>query len=102
MKLNDKVIVLTGGASGIGRALLVRFATEKPKALVVADRDLAGAEKVARKVGGLAVKCDVSKEAEIAQLIARAKAECGPIDLFCSNAGIAIAGGVEAPDAEWQ
>jgi NAD(P)-dependent dehydrogenase (short-subunit alcohol dehydrogenase family) len=102
MKLQDKVVVVTGGASGIGRALARRFAKEKPKALVVADLNLTGAQDVARELGGIGVACDVSKEAEIASLVGRARAEAGPIDLFCSNAGVAVAGGVEAPDAQWQ
>jgi NAD(P)-dependent dehydrogenase (short-subunit alcohol dehydrogenase family) len=101
MKLNDKVVVVTGGANGIGRAMVRRFATEKPRGLVVADRDLAGAEKVAREVGGRAIACDVSREADIVALVRQATEACGPIDLFCSNAGIAVSGGVEVPDQEW-
>ena len=102
MKLTDKVIVVTGGAHGIGRAMLERFARDKPRALVVADRDLPGAEAAARELGGLAVACDVSREADLVALVERATKECGPIDLFCSNAGIGIAGGVELPDSEWR
>ena len=102
MKLADKVIVVTGGAAGIGRAMVRRFAADKPRALVVADRDAAAAEAVAREVGGLAVHCDVSREADLVALVARATADHGAIDLFCSNAGISVAGGVEVPDAEWR
>jgi NAD(P)-dependent dehydrogenase (short-subunit alcohol dehydrogenase family) len=98
MKLTDKIIVITGGGSGIGRAMVRRFAVEKPKKLVIADRDHAAAQAVAREVGGLAVACDVSRESEIKSLIEAA----GEIDLFCANAGIAVGGGVEAPDSEWQ
>jgi NAD(P)-dependent dehydrogenase (short-subunit alcohol dehydrogenase family) len=98
MKLTDKIIVVTGGGSGIGRAMVRRFAVEKPKKLVVADRDHAAAKAVALEVGGLAVACDVSRESEIRSLIEAA----GEIDLFCANAGIAVGGGVEAPDSEWQ
>ena len=102
MKLNGKAVVVTGGASGIGRAMCRRFAAEKPRGVVVADVDAAGAEAVAREIGGLAVATDVRREADIVALVERATAAYGPIDLFCSNAGIAIEGGVEAPDSAWQ
>jgi len=102
MKLNGKVVVVTGGASGIGRAMCRRFAAEKPRGVVVADVDAAGAEAVAREIGGLAVATDVRREADVVALVERATAAYGPIDLFCSNAGIAIEGGVEAPDSAWQ
>jgi NAD(P)-dependent dehydrogenase (short-subunit alcohol dehydrogenase family) len=108
VKLTDKVVVVTGGAHGIGRAMLLRFAAERPRALVVADRDLAGAEETARQINegkaGLAsaVACDVSDESEIVALVERTSTAHGDIDLFVSNAGIAIGGGVEAPDDEWR
>lgn len=102
MEIAGKVVVVTGGASGIGKALCERFAREGARAVVVADRDAAGAESVARAVGGMAVFTDVSREADIALLVARACEAYGGIDLFCSNAGIAIEGGVEVPDAEWR
>ena len=101
MKLDGKVVVVTGGGSGIGRAMLRRFAVEKPRALVVADRDRGAAEAVAAEVGGMAVECDVGREAEIAALVQRTLDAHGQIDLFCSNAGIAPTGGVEVADAEW-
>ncbi len=102
MKLHDKVVVVTGGARGIGRAMVRRFAAEKPRALVVADRDLEGAEAIAHEVGGSAVACDVGSEDDIRQLIDRTRIAHQRIDLFCSNAGIATGKGVEASDAEWQ
>lgn len=102
MKLNGKAVVVTGGASGIGRAMCRRFAAEGPRGVVVADVDAAGAEAVAREIGGLAVATDVRREADVVALVERATAAYGPIDLFCSNAGIAIEGGVEAPDSAWQ
>jgi NAD(P)-dependent dehydrogenase (short-subunit alcohol dehydrogenase family) len=102
MRLADKVAVVTGGAAGIGRALCRRFAAEGARGVVVADLDAAGAERVARETGGLAVPVDVSREADVAALVARATAAYGPIDLFCSNAGIALEGGVEVPDRDWQ
>jgi NAD(P)-dependent dehydrogenase (short-subunit alcohol dehydrogenase family) len=102
MHIKDKVVVVTGGAGGIGRALCRRFAAEGARGVVVADRDEAGAGKVAAEVGGLAVAADVAVEAEVQRLVERATAAYGPIDLFCSNAGIAVDGGVETPDADWQ
>ncbi len=102
MKITDKIVVVTGGARGIGRAMVRRFAVEKPRGLVVADRDLAAAEEVAREVGGRAVACDVGREEEIAALVRRTVDEFGAVDLFCGNAGIATPGGVEVPDEEWR
>ncbi len=102
MDLNDKIIVVTGAASGIGRALAVRFNAEGAKLVVCADRDEPGAKLTAEMMGGVAVRTDVSKEADIVALINKVEKEHGPIDLFCSNAGIGVGGGAETPDADWQ
>jgi len=102
MELKDKIIVVTGAASGIGRALALRFAAEGARAVICADLNLAGAEDTARAIGGIALGVDVGVEAQIAGLIAQIEAEIGPIDLFCSNAGILTVGGVEVPDDQWQ
>jgi NAD(P)-dependent dehydrogenase (short-subunit alcohol dehydrogenase family) len=102
MQLRDQVIVVTGGASGIGAALCRRFAAERPRGLVVADCDEAGARRVAEAIDGLAVAVDVASEPDIVRLVEQTIAAFGAIDLFCSNAGIAIPGGVEVPDADWR
>jgi len=102
MELKDKIIVVTGAASGIGRALALRFAAEGARAVICADLNLAGAEDTARAIGGIAFGVDVGVEAQVAGLIAQVEAEIGPIDLFCSNAGILTVGGVEVPDDQWQ
>jgi NAD(P)-dependent dehydrogenase (short-subunit alcohol dehydrogenase family) len=102
MILRDKVTVVTGGANGIGRALCRRFAAEGARGVVVADVDAAGAQRVAAEIGGLAVPADVSAETGLIALAERATAAFGRIDLFCSNAGIGVGGGVEASDREWQ
>jgi NAD(P)-dependent dehydrogenase (short-subunit alcohol dehydrogenase family) len=101
MLLTGKVVVVTGGGNGIGRALCRRFATEGAKAIVVADINEATAAQVAGEIGGTAVACDVSREADIVVLVARTIEKHGGIDLFCSNAGIAVNGDEHTPDAEW-
>jgi NAD(P)-dependent dehydrogenase (short-subunit alcohol dehydrogenase family) len=102
MDLAGRVIVITGAASGIGRAMALRFAKEAPAHLVCVDIDGPGAEATAAEVGGTGSRVDVAHEAEIAQLIETVERDIGPIDLFCSNAGISVEGGVEVPDANWQ
>jgi NAD(P)-dependent dehydrogenase (short-subunit alcohol dehydrogenase family) len=104
MQLHDKVVVVTGGAGGIGAALCRRFAALRARGVVVADRDGAGAGRVAAECGqsALAITVDVAAEAEVRRLVEQAEAAYGPIDLFCSNAGISAAGGVELPDADWR
>lgn len=103
MNLKDKVAVVTGGAMGIGRALCQRFAAEGARAVVVADREIEKAEAVAAEIGGLAVKTDVSIEADIINLIDQATAKFGQIDLFCSNAGIGgMPGGAEVSNEAWE
>ena len=88
MNLQGKVIVVTGGANGIGRALCRRFAAEGARGVVVSDVDFDAASKVAAEINGLAVKTDVAGEADVAALVAKTNEAFGPIDLFCSNAGI--------------
>lgn len=102
MELKDKIIVVTGAASGIGRALCLAFAAQGANSIVCVDRDAKGAQAIAFEINGVAIVADVAKEAEIAQMIAKVEVEIGPIDLFCSNAGILIEGGMEVPDADWQ
>ncbi|HEY1560503.1 MAG TPA: SDR family oxidoreductase [Caulobacteraceae bacterium] len=102
MDIAGKIVVVTGAASGIGRALALRFAAEGAKAVVCADRDEAGVKATAEACGGTAFVTDVSKEADIVALIEATERDTGPIDLFCSNAGIGVAGGAEASDAAWQ
>jgi NAD(P)-dependent dehydrogenase (short-subunit alcohol dehydrogenase family) len=101
MIVRDKVVVLTGAARGIGEALVRRFYKEGARAVVAADLDGEGAEKVAADVGGFGMRVDVGREADIQKLVAETIARYGQIDLFCSNAGVFIPGGIDAPDADW-
>jgi NAD(P)-dependent dehydrogenase (short-subunit alcohol dehydrogenase family) len=93
-------VVITGGGSGIGRAMAVRLAAAGAS-VTVADLNAESARATASTIGSLAVACDVRSEASIAALVSEAEAAFGPIELFCSNAGVAIGGGPEAPDADW-
>ncbi|WP_339803850.1 SDR family oxidoreductase [uncultured Marinobacter sp.] len=101
MELNDKVVVVTGAASGIGEAMARRFAAEGARGVVVADRDIEAARRVAEDISGLAIKVDVGLPTDIVRLVDEAEDRYGPIDLFCSNAGIAVPGGIELPDEVW-
>ena len=90
MELAGRVVVVTGAASGIGRALAHRFAEEGAKGVVVADLDGDGAERVAGEIGAqaLGVRTDVGVEAENNALIDAAEERFGPVDLFAANAGV--------------
>jgi NAD(P)-dependent dehydrogenase (short-subunit alcohol dehydrogenase family) len=102
MEVADRVVVVTGGARGIGRALARRFASAGAEIVIVADVDGDGAWTVAREIGGMAIRCDVSKETDVAQLVEKVGIAKGRIDIFCSNAGIGVGGGPETANAEWQ
>jgi len=100
--LRGKVAVVTGAASGIGRAAALRFAAEGAAGVVVADLNGDGAGAVAREVGGLGLRCDVSREDDIKALVRAAEERYGRIDVYFSNAGIVVRGGLESPDDLWE
>lgn len=104
MKLRDKTVIVTGAASGIGKALSQRFAQEGAR-VVVSDLDEDAASLVASPLQGLAVACDVTRETDIQALVARTEKEFGPVDLFCSNAGVFFGEAdlaTSASNAQWQ
>jgi NAD(P)-dependent dehydrogenase (short-subunit alcohol dehydrogenase family) len=102
MELSGKVIVVTGGANGIGEAMCRRFAAEGAAGVVVADRD-PRAQAIAGEIGpGHAVMADVAREADVRRIVTEALQVYGRIDLFCSNAGIFTAGGEDTSDADWE
>jgi NAD(P)-dependent dehydrogenase (short-subunit alcohol dehydrogenase family) len=88
MQVAGKIVVVTGGANGIGRAMCEAFHRAGAARVVVADIDPDGARVVATPIGGAAFKCDVGKEKDILHVIEGTENQFGPIDLFCSNAGI--------------
>jgi NAD(P)-dependent dehydrogenase (short-subunit alcohol dehydrogenase family) len=100
MVLQGRTVVVTGAGHGIGRALAIRFAREGAR-VAASDIDQSAALKTAEEAGGLAFHTDVSREADIRALTDAVTEALGAIDLFCSNAGIFIEGGVDAPDADW-
>lgn len=102
MKLAGRTVVVTGAASGIGRALAERFHQEGVAQLVCADLDSEGVAKVAEQTKGTAFTLDVANEQSILELITQVEDNLGAIDLFCSNAGIVVSGGVEVDNADWQ
>jgi NAD(P)-dependent dehydrogenase (short-subunit alcohol dehydrogenase family) len=88
MQVTGKVVVVTGGANGIGRALCQAFHGAGAARVIVTDVDGAGARAVAATVNGAAFQCDVAKEKHVLHVIDETERQFGPIALFCSNAGI--------------
>ncbi len=102
MELKDRIVVVTGGGSGIGAAMARRFAAEGARAVVVADLAGDNARKVAAEFDGHPVEVDMASEQAVAELIEQVERDLGPIDLFCSNAGIGQGRGLETDSETWQ
>jgi NAD(P)-dependent dehydrogenase (short-subunit alcohol dehydrogenase family) len=102
LRLNDRVVVITGAGSGIGAAMARRFAAESPRALVLADLDLDSAREVASGIGAVALQADVSDPLSNDRMIDETEDRFGPIDLFCANAGIGFAGDEQTPPERWE
>jgi NAD(P)-dependent dehydrogenase (short-subunit alcohol dehydrogenase family) len=104
MQIQGKTVVVTGGANGIGRALCLRFAKEGAKFVAVSDVDETNGKAVANEIGHDAgfFACDVSQEDQVKKLVEAVTRAAGQVDIFCSNAGIAVSGGPEASDRDWK
>jgi NAD(P)-dependent dehydrogenase (short-subunit alcohol dehydrogenase family) len=105
MQIQGKVVVVTGGGNGIGRALALRFAHEGARLVAVADIDQSNGLKVQLEIEkgrGAFYTCDVSSEDQVKLLVEKVTNVAGQIDIFCSNAGIGVAGGPEASDQDWR
>jgi len=106
MDIQGRVVVVTGGGGGIGAGLCRAFAQRGVAAVAVADIDETAAQSIAAEVTdagarAIAVGVDVGDEDQVRGLVDRTETELGPIDLFCANAGIMVAGGIEVPDEQW-
>ena len=99
MDLKNKVCVVTGAASGIGRGAALRFRREGAAGLVLGDIDFRRIEETPE---GVTVPCDVSHEEDVQRLVREAQSRYGRVDVFFSNAGIFQAGDINAPDADWE
>jgi NAD(P)-dependent dehydrogenase (short-subunit alcohol dehydrogenase family) len=100
--LKGKNVIVTGAGHGIGRGLALRFAREGAR-VAVADIDVAALEETTEGLaGGFAVRADVSSALDVNRLVEAVTREFGSVDLFCSNAGIFIEGGLNTPDDDWE
>jgi NAD(P)-dependent dehydrogenase (short-subunit alcohol dehydrogenase family) len=102
MQIQNKVVVVTGGANGIGRALCRAFAGAGARAVVVADLDEQAAKQVAAEIKGTSASTNVARESDVQRLVEQTTRQFGQIDIFCSNAGVGVHGGPDAPDADWE
>lgn len=106
MQIKDKVVVVTGAASGIGKSLCERFAMEGASAVVVTDINSEGVSATVSNIQDqtqtLGITCDVGKEDEVEELVAKTLDAFGHIDLFCSNAGIFTPGTENVATDKWQ
>lgn len=102
MEIQDKVVVITGGGSGIGAAMARRFVQEGAATVVVADIDGDAARAVAGEIGGESATLDVTDEAATEDLVRRVEGVHGGIDILCLNAGIPTDGSIDAPNEDWQ
>jgi NAD(P)-dependent dehydrogenase (short-subunit alcohol dehydrogenase family) len=104
MELTDKVTVITGAGSGIGRSLALRFAANGTRIVVCTDLDADSAAETAAMIGAAATSCglDVADEQAIEQLVADTEREYGALDVFVSNAGYGRRGGLDLSTDEWK
>ncbi|MEZ5573207.1 MAG: SDR family oxidoreductase [Halioglobus sp.] len=102
MHLKGKVVVVTGAGSGIGKALVKRFVAEGARAVVAVDINADTVHNTAAELGCIAMHADVTKEEDILRVINETESSVGDIDLFCSNAGVAVGASEQSPDAQWQ
>src|SRR5262249_7892003 len=101
--LKNKVAIITGGGSGIGRATCERFA-EEGAAVVIAERDEASGRETVSKIGkqALLVRTDVADEASVKHMVGETVRAFGKIDILINNAAIFVLRGIDATPEEWR
>tara|TARA_B100000242_G_C43024714_1_gene477044 strand:- start:100 stop:867 length:768 start_codon:yes stop_codon:yes gene_type:complete len=103
MELRNKIIVITGGSGGIGKAMARAFLREGAKAVMLADLNEGLVKQAAAEIGCDGMACDVTNETQIAALVETTETKHGPIDVFCSNAGAGGSGLLtDAHNDVWQ
>lgn len=101
MDIENRIVAVTGAGHGIGRALCHAFAQHRARAVICIDLDFEAAQQTASLINGLPVKADVASEEAIMGVIDHAEDVVGPIDIFCSNAGILVQGGLDVSNDDW-
>lgn len=101
MQLKDKIVVVTGAGSGIGKALAGKFVAEAAQAVIAVDINADNARQTAEELGCIAMTADVTREEDVIRVIEETENSIGPIDLFCSNAGVSVGESEQSPDEEW-
>lgn len=103
MELQNKVVIITGGSGGIGKAMAKAFLSEGAKAIMLADLNADAVSQAAEEIGCDGMTCDVTNEAQVAALVEATTEKYGQVDVFCSNAGAGGTGVLtDATNDVWQ
>ena len=103
MELQNKVVIITGGNGGIGKAMAKAFLSEGAKAIMLADLNADAVSQAAEEIGCDGMTCDVTNEAQVAALVEATTEKYGQVDVFCSNAGAGGTGVLtDATNDVWQ
>jgi NAD(P)-dependent dehydrogenase (short-subunit alcohol dehydrogenase family) len=102
MEIKSKVVIVTGAASGIGKALASRFCDEGALCVAMCDVHGSGIGSASGPIGGMPFVCDVTDPAQVSGVVKTVEKQFGHVDLYCANAGILERGGVDVADSVWR